>query len=162
MKHIVCLTKSYNFDDLSIWFKYHDKMGYRIHLIDNESDPSISSSIMTWLIEGTEHTYEKLKGWPNQWQLFSDILNQNRYEFKKGDLIAFIDDDEFLWYYLDYYKQIENGLEQYKGKIYEPMESYLDKQLNEFNVQHIRKNLGRMLSGGERRRRVSKIISYKS
>ena len=38
MKHIVCLTKSYNFDDLSIWFKYHDKMGYRIHLIDNDSD----------------------------------------------------------------------------------------------------------------------------
>jgi lipopolysaccharide export system ATP-binding protein len=28
----------------------------------------------------------------------------------------------------------------------------LEQLLNEFNVQHIRKNLGRMLSGGERRR----------
>jgi hypothetical protein len=125
MKHIVCLTKSYNFDDLSIWFKYHDKMGYRIHLIDNDSDPSISSLIMTWLIEGTEHTYEKLKGWPNQWKLFGDILNQNRYEFKKGDLIAFIDDDEFLWYYLDYWKMVEQYDPKFKGKVYEPLETYL-------------------------------------
>ena len=76
MKHIVCLTKSYNYDDLNVWFKYHDKMGYRIHLIDNESDPSISSSIMTWLIEGTEHTYEKLKGWPTNGSCSATFLTK--------------------------------------------------------------------------------------
>ena len=129
MKHIICLTKSYNFDDLSVWFKYHDKMGYRIHLIDNDSDPSISSNIMYWLIKGTEHTYEQLKGWPNQWQLFSDILNQNRYEFKKGDLIAFIDDDEYLWYYLDYWKLVEQYRPEFKGKVYEPMEDFVNSQM---------------------------------
>jgi len=129
MKHIICLTKSYNFDDLSVWFKYHDKMGYRIHLIDNDSDPSISSNIMYWLIKGTEHTYEQLKGWPNQWQLFSDILNQNRYEFKKGDLITFIDDDEYLWYYLDYWKLVEQYRPEFKGKVYEPMEDFVNSQM---------------------------------
>ena len=43
MKHIVCLTKCYNYDDLAVWFKYHDKLGYRIHLIDNDSDEDSGS-----------------------------------------------------------------------------------------------------------------------
>lgn len=128
MKHIVCLTKTYNYDDLSMWFKYHDKLGYRIHLIDNDSNQEISANIEKWLIDDTEHTYEKLSGWPNQWKLFGDILNENRYGFKKNDLVAFIDDDEFLWYYLDYWKLMEQYDTKFKGKIYEPLETYLASQ----------------------------------
>lgn len=128
MKHIICLTKSYNFDDLATWYRYHNKLGYRIHLLDNESDPSVSSEIMHWLIEGTENTYEKIKGWPNQWKLFSDILNFNRYDFNKGDIVTFIDDDEFLWYYLDYWKLVEQYDPKFKGKLYESLETYIENQ----------------------------------
>ena len=129
MRHIICLTKCYNYDDLFYWFKYHEKMGYRIHLIDNDSEPEISASITKCLIEGTEHTYEKIQGWPNQWKLFSDILNQNRYDFAENDLVAFIDDDEFLWYYLDYWKLIEQHRPEFKDKVYEPMEDFINGQM---------------------------------
>ena len=139
MKHIVCLTKSYELMDFDLWFKYHYTMGYFIHIIDNESSVDILSNILKYNQNNCKpnFTYEQLKGFPDQWNLFSKILNENSYNFQDGDFVAFIDDDEYLWYYLDYYKQIENGLEKYKGKIYEPMESYLDKQLNEFNVECI-------------------------
>ena len=97
MFHIVCLTKSYNWEDLYTWFNYHDKMGYFIHLIDNESISEISNKIKTKIIN-TGHTYEKLTGWANQWQLFNDILNNNKYNINTGDFISFIDDDEYIWY----------------------------------------------------------------
>ena len=42
--------------------------------------------------------YQYLNGWPNQWQLFNDILNKNEYGFKNEDIILFLDDDEFLWF----------------------------------------------------------------
>ena len=129
MKHIVCLTKCYNYDDLAVWFKYHDKLGYRIHLIDNDSDKEVMSGVMPYLIEGTNHTYEKITGWPNQWQLFSDILNQNRYDFEEGDLVAFIDDDEYLWYYLDYWKLVEQYRPEFKDKVYESMEDFVNNQM---------------------------------
>ena len=121
MIHVVCLTKTYNYSDLAVWFTYYDKLGYRIHLIDNDSSCSIDN-----LVKGTNHTYEKISGWPDQWNLFNKILNENRYGFEKGDLVAFIDDDEFLWYYLDYWKMVEQYEPRYKDKYYEPMEKYVE------------------------------------
>ena len=112
MFHIVCLTKSYNWEDLYTWFNYHDKMGYFIHLIDNESISEISNKIKTKIIN-TRHTYEKLTGWANQWQLFNDILNNNKYNINTGDFISFIDDDEYIWYKSDD----------------ETVEEYIDRQL---------------------------------
>lgn len=129
MKHIVCLTKSYNYADLAVWFGYHSKLGYRIHLIDNESDSEISCRLERNLVGTTKHTYERLKGWPNQWQLFNDILNGNRYGFQTGDLVAFVDDDEYLWYHLDYWKLVEQYRPEFKGKIYEPMEDFVTNQM---------------------------------
>lgn len=123
-KHVVCLTKSYNGNDLITWLRYYDKLGYVIHLIDNESEVSAE-----FWFKDKEHTYEKLEGWPDQWRLFSNILNENRYGFQKGDLVAFIDDDEFLWYYLDYWKMVEANDPKFKGKLYEPMENYLTNQM---------------------------------
>lgn len=123
MKHIVCLTKTHNENDFRVWYRYHHAFGYKIHIIDNESPAAIQGFIQ----EGD--TYEKLEGWPNQWQLCSDILNENRYDFKKGDLVAFIDDDEFLWYYLDYWKLVEQHDPKFKGKEYESFETYVTKQM---------------------------------
>lgn len=107
MFHIVCLTKSYDWNDLYTWFKYHDKMGYCIHLIDNESNSDISNKIINE-INKSRHTYELLNGWANQWELFNNILNNNKYNLKENDFITFIDDDEYLWYKPVKYKNIED------------------------------------------------------
>ena len=53
MFHIVCLTKSYNWEDLYTWFNYHDKMGYFIHLIDNESISEIANAFKPMSIPAT-------------------------------------------------------------------------------------------------------------
>ena len=37
-KHVVCLTKAYNWGDTLTWLRYYDQLGYTIHLIDNESE----------------------------------------------------------------------------------------------------------------------------
>ena len=124
-KHVVCLTKAYNWGDTLTWLRYYDQLGYTIHLIDNESEFDAS----TWFKDRPQHTYEKIEGWPDQWRLFSNILTENKYGFNKGDLVAFIDDDEYLWYYLDYWKMVESKDPQYKNKYYEPMEDYLVKQM---------------------------------
>ena len=107
MFHIVCLTKSYDWNDLYTWFKYYDKMGYCIHLIDNESNSDISNKIINE-INKSRHTYELLNGWANQWELFNNILNNNKYNLKENDFITFIDDDEYLWYKPVKYKNIED------------------------------------------------------
>ena len=124
-KHVVCLTKAYNWCDTLTWLRYYDQLGYTIHLIDNESEFDSSP----WFVDRPKHTYEVLEGWPDQWRLFSNILTENKYGFNKGDLVAFIDDDEYLWYYLDYWKMVESKDQQYKNKYYEPMEDYLVKQM---------------------------------
>lgn len=124
-KHIVCLTKSYDYMDMCTWLNYYDKLNYTIHLIDNESLVELEP----WFSDHPQHTYEKLEGWPDQWRLFSNIINKNKYGFNTGDLVAFIDDDEYLWYYLDYWKMVEAKNPQFKGKQYEPMEDYLIKQM---------------------------------
>lgn len=128
MKHIVCLTKTYNFADFYKWFEYHKKMGYAIHVIDNESPDSMVNECFN-LLKTPVDTYETLSGWPNQWQLFDDILKENRYKFADGDFVAFIDDDEYIWFYHDYWKLVEKHNPEYKGKKYDTVEEYLDRCL---------------------------------
>lgn len=124
MNHIVVLTKSYRLEDFYWWFTYHKKIGFTIHVIDNESQCNVKDIVK---IDGTpEDTYETITGWPNQWQLFDDILNGNRYNFKDGDWVAFIDDDEYIWYYLDYWKQFEKHDPQFKDKEYPTVDQYLN------------------------------------
>ena len=83
-KHVVCLTKAYNWCDTLTWLSYYDQLGYTIHLIDNESVFDSSP----WFKDRPQHTYEKIEGWPDQWILFSNILIENKYGFNKGDLVA--------------------------------------------------------------------------
>lgn len=138
MKHIVCLTKPYNKYDLCQWLNYHNTMGYKIHIIDNSENIDDTEWVKTQCdFLGSDSTYEHINGWPNQWQLFTDILNENRYGFNEGDYIAFIDDDEYLWYYLDYWKKVEELQPQHKNKEYETLEQYLDRQVNLFNLNVI-------------------------
>ena len=92
--HIICLTKSYNKLDFDLWLKYYKSLGACVHIIDNESSIDIDSS--SWSQVGD--SYERIEGWPNQWKLFDDILNQNWYGFQYGDYIIFADDDEYFWF----------------------------------------------------------------
>lgn len=126
MNHIVVLTKSYRLEDFYWWFTYHKKLGFTIHVIDNESQCNVKDIVK---IDGTpEDTYETITGWPNQWQLFDDILNGNRYNFKDGDYVAFIDDDEYLWFYIDYWKKWDAFTKNAKTKTYDfpSLEKFLD------------------------------------
>lgn len=104
--HIVCLTKSYNLLDFNAWYKYYKSLGVQIHVIDNESSVDIKN-----LISG-EDTYEHLSGWPNQWKLFDDIMNDNPYKFEYGDYVIFADDDEYFWFNGDAKTQISNEFEK--------------------------------------------------
>ena len=91
MIHLICLTKSYNELDFNLWYNWYKKLGVdKIYILDNESSIDFKLSKNDY--------YEKIEGWPNQWQLFSDILNQNKFGFKNDDLVMFLDDDEFLWF----------------------------------------------------------------
>ena len=132
MKHIVCLTKTYRKSDMEVWLKYHRALGYKLHIIDNESIENIKDLITD------DDTYEELKGWPNQWQLYDDILKDNRYNFVEGDLIAFIDDDEYLWYQKDYWRE---WTKYYYGNPYVgtdlEIEQYIIKQMDEYETDCI-------------------------
>lgn len=93
MIHLVCLTKPYNENDFKLWYKWHKTLGInQIHVINNDSDLLIDKYI------DSSDSYEKIIGWPNQWQLYTDILTQNPYKFENEDIIIFLDDDEFLWF----------------------------------------------------------------
>lgn len=93
MIHLICLTKPYNENDFKVWYNWHKALGIdRIHVYNNDSNLPIDKII------SSPDTYQYISGWPNQWQLYNDILNKNPYGFENEDLILFLDDDEFLWY----------------------------------------------------------------
>lgn len=93
MIHLVCLTKPYNELDFNIWYKWHKLLGIdKIHIFQNDSNLKIAETVMD-----SGDTYSYINGWPNQWQLYNDILNENQFNFKNEDIVIFLDDDEFLW-----------------------------------------------------------------
>ena len=63
----------------------------KIHIFHNDSDLRIDRLI------NPPDEYQYISGWPNQWQLYNDILNKNTLGFKNEDIVIFLDDDEFLW-----------------------------------------------------------------
>lgn len=90
---MICLTKPYNENDFKLWYTWHKALGIdQIHIYHNDSDLKIDKYI------NLPDTYQFISGWPNQWQLYTDILNKNPHKFETGDLVLFLDDDEFLWY----------------------------------------------------------------
>ena len=136
MKHVILLTKSYNFKDLEMWIKYYSRLNWCIHLINNES--FIYERFIKITLETNcgirPYTYEYLAGWANQWQLFSDILNTNKYNFNKDDIIAFLDDDEFLWSQEEYQYRAEHYTEYNIPNIFE--ESIL-KYHDEYKINNV-------------------------
>ena len=135
-KHIFLLTKPYNDDDFFNWYCYHKAMGWIIHVIANTDlkGESLYDYQLRRTIERANHvyaadpldSYENLEGWPDQWNLFNRILNESAgiYGMKNDDIVTFIDDDEYLWFYMDYWKLAEKDTPIAKGKTYETIEDY--------------------------------------
>lgn len=96
MTTLICLTKAYNLGDFDTWLSYHLYCIDRIIILDNESEVDVKS-----VCEGRPGVeYHLIKGWPDQWHLFNDILNQKTdIKFEKDEIVAFLDDDEYLLYY---------------------------------------------------------------
>ena len=96
MTTLICLTKAYNLGDFDTWLSYHLYCIDRIIILDNESEVDVRSVCEGRL--GVE--YHCIKGWPDQWHLFNDILNQKTdIKFEKDEIVTFLDDDEYLLYY---------------------------------------------------------------
>ena len=96
MTTLICLTKAYNLGDFDTWLSYHLCYIDRIIILDNESEVDVKSAC-----EGRPGVeYHLIKGWPDQWHLFNDILNQKTdIKFEKDEIVAFLDDDEYLLYH---------------------------------------------------------------
>ena len=112
-KHIFLLTKPYDSDEFFNWYCYHKAMGWIIHVIANTDlkGECLADYQLRHTIERANHvytadprdSYENLEGWPDQWNLFNRILNESagNYGVKNDDIVTFIDDDEYLWFYMD-------------------------------------------------------------
>lgn len=101
MIFVITLTKSYNKADFDNFIKYYSSLGITHIILNNESSFEI------------ENQREFINGFPNQWKLFSNILNKNTYGFKDNDYIIFADDDEFFWYNHEKYSSFEECIDHY-------------------------------------------------
>jgi len=93
--HFILLTKCYDAFDLQYWFAYHRARFPEavFHVFDNDSGIDVRLALGK-----IPYYYTRLSGFPNQKQLYSDIMN-GKYgaRFDEGDAVVFIDDDEYLY-----------------------------------------------------------------
>lgn len=108
MFHIVLLTKVYNIDDFTAWLSYHSNIVDKIHILDNESEVSIQS-----ISNQYNTTYTFIQGWPDQYNLYDHIFNDNIFNFNNNDYVICIDDDEYLWYDKSRYSSLTNSVNFY-------------------------------------------------
>lgn len=109
MLHLICLTKTYRLDDFECWLKFHQEPTTKIYVIDNESFEN--SDTMRAVCMRYDANYQYFKGFPDQWNLFSSILNgKTDITFEENDVVMFLDDDEFLWYDKSLYSSLECAL----------------------------------------------------
>ena len=99
---VVLLTKTYNLQDFKDWLHWHlNIIGFQhAHIFDNESSVDIKSVCDSY---GGRVTYERIKGWPNQYALYNRYINNE----SPAWWVLPIDDDEFL-YVSDKYKNNVN------------------------------------------------------
>lgn len=100
---VVLLTKSYNLQDFKDWLHWHlDIVGFdHCHVFDNESSVDIKSVCDSY---GKKVSYELIKGWPNQYELYNRYINNE----SKAWWVLPIDDDEFLYVSEKYKHKINN------------------------------------------------------
>lgn len=95
MFNLICLTKTYNLNDMQAWLAYHSIFVDKIYLLDNDSIVDIKQVAKQY----SNVEYMQIHGFADQWNLFSDILNQKTdIKFNEEDFVCFLDDDEYLYY----------------------------------------------------------------
>lgn len=113
MINVICLTKTYNKNDIEAWLQYHSKFIERIWLLDNES--LIGEKAMRELAAKYHANYMSITGFADQWHLFGSILNQRtEIKFKQDDLVCFLDDDEYLYFNCEIDKIEETVRKQFR------------------------------------------------
>ena len=92
LTEVVLLTKSYNLQDFKDWLHWHlDIVGFNhAHIFDNESSVDIKTVCEEY---GDRVSYELIKGWPDQYNLYNRYINNE----SKAWWVLPIDDDEFLY-----------------------------------------------------------------
>lgn len=96
MVHLICLTKTYNANDIEAWLQYHSKFIDSIWLLDNESP--VGHDVMENLAQKYGAKYISIAGFADQWALFAQILNKKtQISLKNDDFVCFLDDDEYLY-----------------------------------------------------------------
>lgn len=92
LTEVVLLTKTTNLQDFKDWLEWHlDKCHFEhCHIFDNESPVDIKGVCDKY---GSLVTYERIKGFPDQYTLYSRYINRD----SKAWWVLPIDDDEFLW-----------------------------------------------------------------
>lgn len=102
LTEVVLLTKSYNLQDFKDWMHWHlDVIGFdRCKIFDNESLVDIKSVCDKY---GDRVSYELVKGWPDQYNLYDRYINNE----SQAWWVLPIDDDEYL-YVSDKYKNNVN------------------------------------------------------
>lgn len=130
MTTLICLTKAYNLGDFDTWLSYHLSCIDRIIILDNESEVDVKS-----VCEGRPGVeYHFIKGWPDQWHLFNDILNQKTdIKFQKDEIVAFLDDDEYLLYHTNNITIIDPSL-SFVERLNKEKEKMRDAILEQFNM----------------------------
>lgn len=98
LTEVVLLTKSYNLTDFQDWLHWHlDIIGFdHCKVFDNESTVDIKSVCDKY---GDRVSYELVKGWPDQYNLYNRYINNE----SRAWWVLPIDDDEYL-YVSDKYK----------------------------------------------------------
>lgn len=104
LTEVVLLTKSYNLTDFQDWLHWHlDIVGFdHCHIFDNESLVDIKSVCDKY---GDKVSYEIVKGWPDQYNLYNRYINNE----SPAWWVLPIDDDEYL-YIGDFFKHSVNNL----------------------------------------------------
>ena len=74
MFNLICLTKTYNLNDMQAWLAYHSTFVDKIYLLDNDSVVDIKQVAKQY----SNVEYKQIHGFADQWQLFADILKYQR------------------------------------------------------------------------------------
>jgi len=109
MIHLIVLTKTYKLADFECWLSYHSQIVDSIHVFDNDSEADLETLVSSV----NNATYQKVHGWPDQYKLYDQILNDNVFQFETDDFVACIDDDEFLYFDTNKFNNLEESIKFY-------------------------------------------------
>lgn len=154
---VLLLTKSYNLQDFKDWMHWHlDVVGFDcVHVIDNESTVDIKSVCDSY---GDRVTYELVKGWVRQYDLYNRYVNTQA----RAYWVLPIDDDEFL--YMKNFDNVNDMLMYYQDKWKDmnklsirwlnmfpknPLDDRCNKSLMEFNTE-VNEKWANLFDGGNK------------